>query len=73
MKQIICTTLLSTVLVFAVSAQSVEMRKKQFNLDRSGLAIQGYDPVAYFTNGKAIDGKKATTYDYRGANPEELE
>ena len=32
-------------------------RKKEFNLD-DGIAIHGYDPVAYFTQGKAIKGKK---------------
>jgi YHS domain-containing protein len=33
------------------------LRKKNFNLD-NGLAIQGYDPVAYFTEHKAVKGKK---------------
>ena len=28
-----------------------------FNLE-DGLAIEGYDPVAYFVSGKAIEGKK---------------
>lgn len=37
-------------------AQSA-LRLKQFNLE-NGLAIQGYDPVAYFTQGKAIEGSK---------------
>lgn len=37
-------------------AQSA-LRLKQFNLE-NGLAIQGYDPVAYFTQGKAIEGNK---------------
>jgi YHS domain-containing protein len=32
-------------------------RLQQFNLDH-GLAIQGYDPVAYFTAHKAIKGDK---------------
>ncbi|MFN0132262.1 MAG: YHS domain-containing (seleno)protein [Phycisphaerales bacterium] len=26
------------------------------NVDKDGLAIQGYDPVAYFTNGKPVTG-----------------
>ena len=26
------------------------------NLDRSGVAIQGYDPVAFFTDGKPLKG-----------------
>lgn len=32
-------------------------RTAQFNTEK-GLAIQGYDPVAYFTQNKAVKGKK---------------
>jgi YHS domain-containing protein len=67
MKQFITTLLLSAVFTYAVSAQSSDFRRKQFNLDKSGLAIDGYDPVAYFTMGKAVDGKKDITLDYQGA------
>ncbi|MHA4740785.1 YHS domain-containing (seleno)protein [Dyadobacter sp. MSC1_007] len=35
--------------------------KKQGNVSKSGLAIEGYDPVAYFTAGKALEGKKDNT------------
>ena len=57
-------------LVFAVlattqvSAQSVTKRTKEFNLEK-GLAIQGYDPVSYFTQKKAVKGKTsiATTFE----------
>ena len=39
-----------------------------YNLDKSGLAIQGYDPVAYFPEGggKPALGKKGLEYRYRG-------
>jgi YHS domain-containing protein len=67
MKQIISMIFFSAVVVSGVSAQSTDVREKQFNLDKSGLAIQGYDPVAYFTVGKAVDGKKDITLDYQGA------
>lgn len=30
--------------------------KTLLNLDRNGVAIQGYDPVAYFTEGKPVKG-----------------
>jgi YHS domain-containing protein len=41
-----------------VIAQDVTTtRKKHFNLDE-GVAIEGYDPVAYFKNNKAIKGNK---------------
>ena len=66
MKQFITTILLSTIFIYGVSAQSLDVRKKQFNLDKSGLAIEGYDPVAYFTMGKPVEGKKDITFDYQG-------
>jgi YHS domain-containing protein len=42
------------------SAQSPAVRKQQYNLD-NGLAIKGYDPVAYFTQKKAVKGAAAYT------------
>jgi len=62
-------TLLALALISAgtVSAQSVaELNKKQFNLDKTGLAIGGYDPVSYFTTHKAVEGKKEISYAYEG-------
>ncbi len=38
---------------FSVPAQNKEL----LNLDRTGLAIQGYDPVAFFTENKPVKGK----------------
>ena len=51
---LLCFTLLSFVTVPVNKA----LREKHFNL-KDGLAIQGYDPVSYFTQGKAIKGKKS--------------
>lgn len=48
--------------VFAQSNPTV--RKQQFNLE-NGLAIQGYDPVAYFTQKKAVKGSAATAFTYK--------
>jgi hypothetical protein len=50
-------------LIFYVTgfAQSDAFRMKQFNLN-DGVAIKGYDPVAYFTQNKAIKGKKDFSY-----------
>ena len=42
------------------------LRKKHFNLE-DGIAIQGYDPVAYFTANKAIKGKKEFALYHQGA------
>lgn len=50
-------------LTFSSYTNAQTSRTSLFNLE-NGLAIQGYDPVAYFTNGEAIAGKRelSTTY-----------
>lgn len=52
----------SIILVFSIfifqsslGFAQISSRDKQFNLDHS-IALQGYDPVAYFTQNKAIKG-----------------
>ena len=34
----------------------------------SSGAIEGYDPVAYFTEGTPVEGKASISYDWRGAD-----
>lgn len=41
--------------------------KSLLNLDKSGLAIQGYDPVAFFTESKPVKGKPEFKSTYQGA------
>lgn len=36
------------------------------NIDPKGLALQGYDPVGYFTDGKPIKGDPGFTATYKG-------
>ncbi len=50
-------------LAFAVLAPAAEV----INIDKSGLALQGYDPVAYFTDGKPVKGLPEFTATYKGA------
>lgn len=33
-----------------------------------GLALKGYDPVAYFNDGKAVEGSEQFTHEWNGAN-----
>jgi YHS domain-containing protein len=42
------------------------VRKKEFNVSGSALAIDGYDPVAYFSLSKAIKGNKDYSTVYQG-------
>ena len=37
------------------------------NADTQGLAIQGYDPVAYFIQGEPLKGSKEFAYQWMGA------
>jgi len=41
-----------------------KITKKTFG----GLALRGYDPVAYFTEGRPVKGHKEFTYEYAGAH-----
>lgn len=52
--------------VFSTSyAQDLSVRKRHFNLEKD-LAIQGYDPVAYFTLGRPQKGNWNYAYTYLG-------
>jgi len=41
--------------------------KSLLNLDKTGLAIQGYDPVAFFSDGKPVKGKPELGLRHDGA------
>lgn len=61
---IICFLIL--VKINCLQAQElVKSRATNFNLER-GVAIQGYDPVAYFTDSKAIIGKSTISAEVNG-------
>ena len=38
-----------------------------FNTDKAGVWVDGYDPVAYITEKKAVKGKKDIFFNYKGA------
>ncbi|RYF98224.1 MAG: YHS domain protein [Chitinophagaceae bacterium] len=53
-------TILVTLTLGGLEAQTAEVRTKEFNLSSSQLAIEGYDPVSYF-NGKPAEGSSKFT------------
>lgn len=65
MKQITITIIFSIIASITLFAQE-PVRKKHFNL-RDGIAIQGYDPVAYFKQNKAVRGNKDLSIYHQGA------
>jgi YHS domain-containing protein len=69
MKKLFTFLLVSAVTIGIAFAQSpAELHKKNFNLSKSGLAIEGYDPVAYFTAQKAVEGKQDISLTTEGIN-----
>lgn len=46
-------------------AQNAIKRTKEFNLENK-IAIQGYDPVSYFTEKKAVKGKSSLSATHEG-------
>lgn len=41
---------------------------EEVNTNSFGVAIKGYDPVAYFTDGEAVKGKSQFSYTWNEAN-----
>jgi YHS domain-containing protein len=54
---------LAGLIAFAVLAPAAEV----VNIDKNGLALQGYDPVAYFTDNKPLKGLPEFTATYKSA------
>jgi len=57
---------LLTILFTISSFSQVSRKASNLNLENK-IAIQGYDPVAYFKQNQAIKGKKELTTNYLGA------
>ena len=77
MKRFTITAIFALLASTTMFAQAPPARQKHFNL-KDGLAIQGYDPVAFFKQNKAVKGRwdiavfnQGTTYYF--SNPENKE
>jgi YHS domain-containing protein len=72
------TTVFAVLLLSSTAFAQQTTRIAQFNIEKN-VALQGYDPVAYFTQNKAIKGKKelavaaeGVTYYFATAEDKEL-
>ncbi len=54
-------------LLFMIGLVSCSSSHSQVNTSSDGLAIKGYDTVAYFTVGKPVKGNKQFSHDWKGA------
>lgn len=61
---LIINVVLSASLFADVNNLSEEVRSNEYSLSKKGLALKGYDPVAYFQNGPS-KGKRKFTYTYK--------
>jgi YHS domain-containing protein len=52
--------------LYTYSQDATGIRKKHFNLTDDGIAIKGYDPVAYFIKNDAVKGKKEQAVYHQG-------
>jgi len=60
-------TLLLSLLLFAVNAQ--KLNEHHFNnVNENGVILDGYDPVAFFTDNKPVKGDAKFQYRYNDAN-----
>lgn len=46
---------------------SASHASEEFNANEDGIVIEGYDPVAYFLDQKAVKGKNSISFDFMGA------
>ena len=60
---------MKTFLVIAVlgALAALARANEVVNIDKNGLALQGYDPVGYFTDNKPVKGSPEFTAPYKGA------
>ncbi|MFA8300316.1 MAG: YHS domain-containing (seleno)protein [Hyphomicrobiales bacterium] len=59
--------IIAALITLSVSADNLteEIRKKEFNTKR-GVALEGYDAVAYFMQNAPVKGKDEFSYEYKG-------
>ena len=68
MRKAIISLSLFLFITLSITAQTDIKRKANYNVNKSGLAIEGFDPVSYIASNKAEKGKSAFTSAYKGVN-----
>ena len=59
---------LVAVFIMAAAASSCSSSPASINSGPDGIAIKGYDPVAYFTMGQPVKGMSQFMYKWSGAD-----
>jgi YHS domain-containing protein len=59
--------LIPVVAAVLIGAPAVGLAKDSVNTNFRGIAVKGYDPVAYFTEAMPVKGKAKFEYRWQGA------
>ena len=59
--------ILIIIILFSTVQVSLAQSKSEIYKNRKGLAIKGYDPVAYHLKGEAVEGEKNYELEWKGA------
>ena len=59
------TRVLFAAILFVLAAPALAQKSEAYT--SWGTAIRGYDPVAYFTEGKPVEGSRQFTHKWKGA------
>lgn len=59
--------LLPWLALLLVSVSCTRGPQSFINVDKNGVALKGYDPVAYFTEGKPVKGSEEYSYRWKDA------
>ena len=54
-------------ILIALTVASCTQSLQAVNVDKDGLALKGYDPVAYFYEGKPVKGTEEYSFEWKGA------
>lgn len=66
MKKILVLIIMLFAIGQSLPAQTAAQRQGQFNLGKNKLAVQGYDVLGYFNEGKAYKGKSDFQHTFNG-------
>ncbi|MDX2250602.1 MAG: YHS domain-containing (seleno)protein [Bacteroidia bacterium] len=67
MKNILKISFLSAVFILTVMSQGCSQNTSSEIYSTKTGAIKGYDPVAYFTEGRPVKGSDTFTFEWKGA------
>ena len=54
-------------ILIALTVASCTKSLQAVNVDKDGIALKGYDPIAYFDEGRPVKGTEEYSFEWNGA------